>query len=46
MIGEGRKVLRNLQRVAKLFVTKSAFAAFLILTVGISPRATRSCRAT
>jgi magnesium-transporting ATPase (P-type) len=36
MIAEGRKVLRNLQRVAKLFVAKSALAAFLILTVGIS----------
>jgi magnesium-transporting ATPase (P-type) len=36
MIGEGRKVLRNLQRVAKLFVAKSALAAFLILTIGIS----------
>lgn len=36
MIREGRKVLRNLQRVAKLFVAKSALAAFLILTVGIS----------
>ena len=34
---EGRKVLRNLQRVTKLFVTKSAFAAFLILTVGLIP---------
>jgi magnesium-transporting ATPase (P-type) len=36
MIREGRKVLRNLQRVAKLFVAKSALAAFLILTIGIS----------
>ena len=36
MIREGRKVLRNLQRVAKLFVTKSVLAAFLILTVGLS----------
>jgi P-type E1-E2 ATPase len=36
MIAEGRKLLRNLQRVAKLFVAKSALAAFLILTVGIS----------
>ena len=36
MIREGRKVLRNLQRVAKLFVAKSALAAFLILTVGLS----------
>jgi cation-transporting P-type ATPase E len=34
LIGEGRRALRNLQRVAKLYVTKSAFAAFLILTIG------------
>jgi len=37
MIGEGRTVLRNLQRVAKLFVAKSVLAAFLILTIGLSP---------
>ncbi len=36
MIAEGRKLLRNLQRVAKLFVTKSVLAAFLILTVGLA----------
>ena len=29
-------MLRNLQRVTKLFVTKSAFAAFLILTIGLT----------
>ena len=34
-IEEGRKILRNVQRVAKLFVTKSVFAAVLILTVGV-----------
>ena len=39
MVAEGRKILRNLQRVAKLFVTKSAFAAFLILSVGLTPTA-------
>lgn len=38
MIAEGRKVLRNLQRVTKLFVTKSAFAAFLIVTIGLTPQ--------
>ena len=32
MVAEGRQILRNLQRVAKLYVSKSAFAAFLILT--------------
>lgn len=36
LVQEGRKALRNLQRVAKLYVTKSAFAAFLILTIGLS----------
>jgi magnesium-transporting ATPase (P-type) len=39
LVGEGRKVLRNLQRVAKLFVTKSAFAAFLVLSIGLTPQA-------
>jgi cation-transporting P-type ATPase E len=37
MAAEGRKVLRNLQRVTKLFVTKSAFASFLVLTIGLTP---------
>jgi P-type E1-E2 ATPase len=37
MVGEGRKVLRNLQRVTKLFVTKAVFAAVLILSVGLTP---------
>jgi magnesium-transporting ATPase (P-type) len=37
MVAEGRKVLRNLQRVTKLFATKSAFAAVLILTAGLLP---------
>jgi cation-transporting ATPase E len=36
LLSEGRRALRNLQRVAKLYVTKSAFAAFLILTIGTS----------
>ncbi len=39
LVGEGRKILRNLQRVTKLFVTKSVFAAFLILSVGLTPTA-------
>jgi magnesium-transporting ATPase (P-type) len=34
-VEEGRKILRNVQRVAKLFVAKSVFAATLILTVGV-----------
>ena len=36
MVSEGRQILRNLQRVARLFVTKSVFAGFLILSVGIT----------
>jgi cation-transporting ATPase E len=36
MVVEGRKILRNVQRVTKLFVTKSVFAAFLILLVGVT----------
>ncbi len=39
LIHEGRQALRNLQRVTKLYVTKSAFAAFLILTIGTSSEA-------
>jgi cation-transporting P-type ATPase E len=36
MVVEGRNILRNVQRVTKLFVTKSVFAAFLILLVGVT----------
>jgi cation-transporting ATPase E len=39
MVAEGRKILRNLARVAKLFVTKSAFAVFLIVSIGLTPTA-------
>jgi len=39
LVAEGRRALRNLQRVTKLYVTKSAFAAFLILTIGITSTA-------
>jgi cation-transporting ATPase E len=34
LVAEGRRALRNLLRVTKLYVTKSAFAAFLMLTIG------------
>ncbi len=36
MVGEGRQILRNIQRVARLFVTKSVYAAFLLAAVGIT----------
>jgi len=39
LVAEGRKILRNLARVAKLFVTKSAFAVFLIVSIGLTPTA-------
>ena len=39
MVEEGRKILRNVQRVAKLFVTKSVFAVFLILLIGLTETA-------
>ena len=39
LVAEGRKVLRNLQRVAKLFVAKSVFATFLVLSIGLTPQA-------
>ena len=37
LVGEGRRVFRNLRRVAKLFVTKSVFAVVLIVSVGLTP---------
>jgi magnesium-transporting ATPase (P-type) len=39
LVREGRQVLRNIRRVAKLYVTKSAVAAFLILTIGTTSEA-------
>jgi magnesium-transporting ATPase (P-type) len=36
MVAEGRQILRNVQRVAKLFLTKAAFTAVLGLVVGIT----------
>ena len=45
LVEEGHRILRNLQRVTNLYVTKSAFAVFLILSIG-SPPHIRCCRAT
>ncbi len=39
LVKEGRQTLRNIQRVARLYVTKSAFAAFLILVIGTTSTA-------
>jgi magnesium-transporting ATPase (P-type) len=35
-VGEGRRIIRNVQRVANLFVTKSVFAAAVIVTFGLT----------
>ena len=37
LVGEGRQILRNLQRVSKLYATKCLFTALLTLTVGLAP---------
>ena len=34
-VGEGRRIIGNVQRVAKLFMTKSVFAAFVLATFGL-----------
>lgn len=34
---EGRRILRNAHRVAKLFVSKSVYAAVLLATIGLAP---------
>jgi cation-transporting ATPase E len=39
MVAEGRQILRNIQRVAQLFVTKSVFTAVIGVTIAI-PTAT------
>ena len=36
LVAEGRQILRNVQRVAKLFVSKSVFAGVLVVTLGVS----------
>jgi len=36
MVAEGRQILRNIQRVARLFITKAVFTAFLIVAVAIT----------
>ena len=35
MVGEGRQILRNIQRVARLFISKAIFTGFLVLTIAI-----------
>ncbi len=35
MVGEGRQILRNIQRVARLFISKAIFTSFLVLVIAI-----------
>ena len=44
MVEEGRQILRNIERVARLFVTKTVFVAVVGLAVGYPPRPIRCCR--
>jgi magnesium-transporting ATPase (P-type) len=37
LIAEGRQILRNMQRVSKIYVTKALFGALVVLTLGLSP---------
>jgi magnesium-transporting ATPase (P-type) len=37
LVGEGRQILRNMQRVSKLYATKCVFGALVILTLGLAP---------
>jgi cation-transporting ATPase E len=36
MVHEGRQILRNIQRVARLFVAKAVFTAFLLITIALT----------
>lgn len=36
VVGEGRKVIGNIERVAKLFLTKTAYATVMALSVGVA----------
>jgi cation-transporting ATPase E len=36
MVHEGRQILRNIQRVARLFIAKATFTAFLLVTVALT----------
>src|ERR1700729_2522320 len=35
VVGEGRQILPNIQRVARLFVSKAVFTGFLVLVIAI-----------
>lgn len=37
MVAEGRQILRNMQRVSKIYAAKALFGAFVILSLGLAP---------
>ncbi len=37
LVSEGRQILRNMQRVSKIYTTKCVFGALVVLTVGLAP---------
>jgi len=41
MVAEGRQILRNIQRVARLFITKTVFTAAVGLAIATPPGSTR-----
>ena len=36
LVHEGRQILRNIQRVARLFISKAVFTAFLLITIALT----------
>jgi cation-transporting ATPase E len=37
LISEGRQILRNMQRVSKIYATKGVFGALVVTTLGLAP---------
>lgn len=37
LVAEGRKILRNMQRVSRIYTAKALFGAIVILTLGLAP---------
>jgi magnesium-transporting ATPase (P-type) len=37
MVGEGRQILRNMQRVSKIYTAKALFGALIVLGIGLAP---------
>jgi cation-transporting P-type ATPase E len=37
MVAEGRQILRNLQRVSKIYTAKALFGALIVLGIGLAP---------